>query len=332
VTIHFDATDESEIASVTPDTTLFREGSNQSVTGTAVDVAGNSASFAVKGINIDKSAPNSNAEISGMQGENDWYTSDVSINLTATDIFSGVAQTYYSLDGTEFQMGNTLTVSQEGEHLIKYYSEDKAGNKEAEREMRIKIDKTAPTVKIISPESKTYFNNKVILIKYQKQDNITIAENIKTEIFFDGQMISRDNIDLSLEHLGNHSISISAVDEAGNLSSGTQVNFESKTGANTIFQNVEHYYNLKLITSFRTKYFIQTKLKIIDGLTDLLNVFDHKWMPRWAKERVIENLKRQINHEIDSLENQIEMQRNISTSITPKAKELLEESLEKIKV
>jgi hypothetical protein len=55
VTVHFEASDAlSGIASITPDTTISTEGAAQSVTGTAVDLAGNEASFTVAGINIDK--------------------------------------------------------------------------------------------------------------------------------------------------------------------------------------------------------------------------------------------------------------------------------------
>lgn len=55
VTVHFacyDAT--SGIASCSPDTTLANDGANQSVVGTATDIAGNTASTTVTGINIDK--------------------------------------------------------------------------------------------------------------------------------------------------------------------------------------------------------------------------------------------------------------------------------------
>jgi hypothetical protein len=57
VTVHFDASDScSGIDAVTPDQVLG-EGANQSVTGTATDMAGNSASDTVTGINIDETPP-----------------------------------------------------------------------------------------------------------------------------------------------------------------------------------------------------------------------------------------------------------------------------------
>ncbi len=57
VTVHFTAADGgSGIATVTPDATVSTEGNNQSATGTATDLAGNTASFTVSGLKIDKTA------------------------------------------------------------------------------------------------------------------------------------------------------------------------------------------------------------------------------------------------------------------------------------
>ncbi len=64
VTVTFTATDDlSGVASVTGPVTLSDEGANQSVTGTAVDEAGNSASTTISGINIDLTSPVTTATV-----------------------------------------------------------------------------------------------------------------------------------------------------------------------------------------------------------------------------------------------------------------------------
>ena len=64
VTVTFLATDaQSGVVSVTGPVTLSAEGANQSVTGTAVDVAGNMASTTVSGINIDLTKPVTTASV-----------------------------------------------------------------------------------------------------------------------------------------------------------------------------------------------------------------------------------------------------------------------------
>ncbi|MFL0270042.1 Ig-like domain-containing protein [Candidatus Clostridium radicumherbarum] len=86
VKVHFTASDAlSGIASVTPDQTISTEGRNKSVTGTATDKAGNSASYTVSGINIDKTAPTINVEDGGT------YTLNQVVAWTSSDELSGLA-------------------------------------------------------------------------------------------------------------------------------------------------------------------------------------------------------------------------------------------------
>jgi parallel beta-helix repeat protein len=84
-----------------------------------------------------------------------WHTTDFSINLTATDDISGVAETYYKINE-----GPTKTVSTDGQPVIttegvnnklEYWSIDNAGNEESHHILAgIKLDKTAPTFGIPS--------------------------------------------------------------------------------------------------------------------------------------------------------------------------------------
>lgn len=81
-----------------------------------------------------------------------WYTSDFTINLTATDDASGVAKTFYKIND-----GTTKTVSADGQPLIttdganntlEYWSVDNADNEELPHKILtgIKLDKTDPTI------------------------------------------------------------------------------------------------------------------------------------------------------------------------------------------
>lgn len=101
----------------------------------------------------DAIAPTTEVSLSGTQGSHDWYTSDVTITLTATDDTdgSGVEKTEYSLDhGVTWNVSDTaIVLSQEGSSVIRYFSTDKAGNKEMIRTQEMKIDKTAPEAKMI---------------------------------------------------------------------------------------------------------------------------------------------------------------------------------------
>jgi hypothetical protein len=126
VTVSFTAgTDLSGVASLTSPVTLG-EGADQSVIGTVVDVAGNTASFTVGGINIDKTAPTIRVTPAG--------TMDVPVSTSswnAADALSGVATTTVTIDG------NVVLVSTDpagsvsmapGPHTVLVSGQDKAGN------------------------------------------------------------------------------------------------------------------------------------------------------------------------------------------------------------
>lgn len=330
VTVHFEATDDSGTASVTPDIILSTEGANQSAVGTAIDAAGNSASFTVDKINIDKSAPASTVDFSGTKGNNDWFTGDVGIKFSASDNLSGIDTINFSLDGADFQKGNSLVVSSEGEHSVRYYSQDKAENKEGIKEAKIKIDKNPPIVSINSPQSRQYLDNKVLDIKYSVQDSAT--KNTSTSIFYDGKNYSSKNIDLSLEHLGIHSLSAVSHDEAGNKSAEAKVNFEVTTSIVAIISNIDHYFNLGLITKKAVRNDLDLKLASIGIEKETESALEKIWLPKLVKDKMISNLKHQINSEIDAMISGIQNPKNNGAFIAQKARELLVESLGKIRI
>ena len=80
----------SGIASCTAPIALPNDGANQGASGTAVDLAGNTAGTAVSGINIDKTPP-----VVSYTGNLGTYTVDqtVAISCSATDNLSGIAST-----------------------------------------------------------------------------------------------------------------------------------------------------------------------------------------------------------------------------------------------
>ncbi len=140
----FDATPQtgSGIASC-PGSSMLGEGAGQSVSGTAADAAGNTASATVAGIKVDKTAPTTTSDAPG-----GWQNKDVTLHFTATDQdgLSGVAYTEYSQDGGESWVnGDSLTLG-EGAHTVLYRSADVAGNVEQPHSTTVAIDKTAPTI------------------------------------------------------------------------------------------------------------------------------------------------------------------------------------------
>jgi len=99
-------------------------------------------------VDPDTTPPVTVIEIDGDVGDNGWYIGDVTITITATDDISGVAITYYSLDGGAFEeYTGPITVSDDGEYTIAAYSIDNAGNiEDPPVEDAFGIDQTVPTI------------------------------------------------------------------------------------------------------------------------------------------------------------------------------------------
>jgi len=129
VTIHFKATDAtSGIDYVTPDVTISSEGANQSVTGTAVDFAGNQAQVTVNFINIDKTPPF--VAIDNPQSQYYMNTDSFNITWTALDSLSGINIENGELDGAAVNNEQLveLRLVAAGEHTIMVTAFDKADN------------------------------------------------------------------------------------------------------------------------------------------------------------------------------------------------------------
>ncbi|MBI4777400.1 chitobiase/beta-hexosaminidase C-terminal domain-containing protein, partial [Candidatus Desantisbacteria bacterium] len=120
----------------------------------SVDNAGNIEATKTKMIQIDKTQPTTTDDaLSG------WHNSDTVITLTAADPLSGVAQTYYTTDGstptTSSATGTTISLTDDGMYTIKYFSMDNAGNAEAIKTATniVMLDKTPPVTGDNAPSS-----------------------------------------------------------------------------------------------------------------------------------------------------------------------------------
>ncbi|WP_232381012.1 OmpL47-type beta-barrel domain-containing protein [Paenibacillus tianjinensis] len=142
-----------------------------------------------------------------------WQTHPVNVVLQATDAGSGVASTYYSLDGGAYTTGNSVSISSEGIHTLRYYSEDQAGNKEAVKEKIIQIDLTAPTITM--PDISKLLISDALNYPIVASDATSGVDSVS--VTWDGkpspQLITAAPLSLSL---GVHSIVVKASDKAGN--------------------------------------------------------------------------------------------------------------------
>ena len=124
------------------------EGSHQ-VDVRARDAAGN-ITAENRTVQVDLTDPALSIQPTGTAGLDDWYRSDVRIVLDALDAGSGLALTEFQLDGSAWTTGSATTITQEGVHTLDARASDQAG-RQATAGATIKIDKTAPGSRFVSP-------------------------------------------------------------------------------------------------------------------------------------------------------------------------------------
>lgn len=143
-----------------------------SVSFWSVDHAGNTEAAQTLALRIDSVAPATTQSLSGTLGNNGWYRSAVNVTLTATDATSGVAQTFYSVDGGPMLVySGSFSVSGDGAHSVVFWSVDQAGNVEAIHSQVINIDATSPVLTAAANPSMLWPPNGKML-------NITISGKV----------------------------------------------------------------------------------------------------------------------------------------------------------
>jgi outer membrane protein assembly factor BamB len=115
----------------------------------SVDRAGNIETQRSLLIKVDSVAPSSQAQASSTWSYDVWYQSPAQINIWATDSLSGMANTYYTIDGGATQTYTTaFSISAGGVHVVNYWSVDFAGNTETQKSLTVRVDSAAPTTQI----------------------------------------------------------------------------------------------------------------------------------------------------------------------------------------
>jgi hypothetical protein len=162
-----------------------------------------------------------------------YYSSAVIFKATATDDLSGVAATYYKLDGGSQQTYSAQVSIGTGTHYVEYWSVDNAGNIEVHKfTPTFVVDAgTGPTVTITGPTTGLYlFGNKLIdMAKTIIIGAFTIEATASdvgsgvasVEFFLDGTSIGSDisspySILCSAKHMGAGTIKAVARDYADN--------------------------------------------------------------------------------------------------------------------
>jgi hypothetical protein len=202
----------------------------------------------------DLTKPETSINISGIMGNNNWYVSDVQIELNAKDeeSGSGILKTEYSLDnGQTWQVYEEPTIlSQNGEHKILYQATDRAGNVEETKEQNFKIDKEGPIIDIFIPlPDQEILHSENLTLEYDLKDSLSgIATSTLTILLDDKEIsVAATTLDLFNYQLGSHNFKITTKDQASNLSEA-EVEFVIITNIDSTITDIKRSYSEGLIT------------------------------------------------------------------------------------
>ncbi|PEQ89565.1 hypothetical protein CN481_18010 [Bacillus sp. AFS006103] len=211
--------------------TIEKEGTH-TVTFYSVDNAGNTEVKNTVEVKVDKTTPTTVSNI-----EDQWYTEDVNVELTASDEQSGVKATYYSIDGADFTEGTSFTIEKEGTHTVTFYSVDNAGNIEVKNIVEVKVDKTAPTT-VSNIEDQWY--TEAANVELTATDELSGVK--ATYYSIDGAEFS-EGTSFTIETEGIHTVTFYSIDNAGNIEDKHSVEIKTdKTGPVTVSNIEDQWY------------------------------------------------------------------------------------------
>lgn len=168
---------------------------------------------------VDTTAPTTTAALSATPNSAGWYSQDVTVTLSATDTGTGVASTLYNNNGGEWTSYTApLTVSSEGDNHLQYYSTDAAGNTEAAQSLLIRLDKTAPTVRLTQSGQAVHNITYDAAFTFELAANDALSGIASQKLLLDGKEItSGQTLQAKQVGIGAHTVQYHVEDAAGNI-------------------------------------------------------------------------------------------------------------------
>src|SRR5213593_1582157 len=157
---------------------------------------------------------------SGTGGAGSWYTSAVTVTLSAIDDSSGVAAIHFRTDGGTWQSySGPFTFQADGSHAIDYYSTDFSGNNETLRSVAVKIDSTAPSSSVQLAGTLAGDGSYISSVDVTVTSTDATSGVQSTQYRVDGGAWRSYSAAFPVSGNGTHTVDYYATDVAGNLES-----------------------------------------------------------------------------------------------------------------
>lgn len=195
-------------------------------------------------------------------------------------------------------------------------------------------DNISPVIEIISPEEdKTYLNNQTLDLDYSISDDKSPLEKIQVKVYLDNQELDEKSINLAFQKLGEHKLKITASDEAGNIAE-KEIKFNSETNLTAIKDNIDSYFEMKLIKNRPDRLILTGRLKLIEKIQELIKKTENnRFIKAKTKEKLVKIFQDQVNKHLNWMQNYVQRKAKpkFNKGIDLKVSELLIESLEFVK-
>ncbi len=203
-----------------------------------------------------------------------FYGNDLSISASAIDQLSGVASTFYSLNGNSFtNYNNVLTYSADGDYSFKFYSLDNVGNAETPQTFDFTLDLTSPVTRYTVTGDKTSeILSPRTIIQLEGEDGSSGMENIYFRIDSGRDQRFRESVALTDLAEGDHTLTYYSVDNVGNKESDRTYDFYMDRTSPEVIASVvgDQYQNRgRVFISVRTK----VKLEASDNKAGIKKVW-----------------------------------------------------------
>jgi hypothetical protein len=162
---------QSGVATCTLPVTLSGEGTNQSVLGSVNDVAGNSASTTVTGINIDTTPPTISGAPDRPANANHWYNAPVTVSFVCAD-----PNPLHGPAGQQSSIASCtapVALSEGANQSVPGIASDKAGNSAGLTVTGINIDQTPPAITANSTYTPGTWTNQSVTVTFTCTDNLS---------------------------------------------------------------------------------------------------------------------------------------------------------------
>jgi 2',3'-cyclic-nucleotide 2'-phosphodiesterase/3'-nucleotidase len=237
------------------DLTLLAQG-DHTLTVTAVDKAGNASGQAVT-FGYDSVAP----EITIITPVAKIYSplDTLTLDFSAADAVSGVKTLEAQLDGIVVTNGQVidLTTLSQGDHTLVVKSVDNIGN-EATKSVTFGYDSVVPVITINAPVSQTYLHPDSLTLDFNAVDAVSGLNSMDANL--DGTPVTSGQVvDLYTLSLGDHTLTVHAVDNVGNETSAS-VTFTVTATSQSLVSSVNRFFTEGLIDNGGTQNSLLQKL------------------------------------------------------------------------